>query len=394
MLAPEELEQLMTDLESDRVERTESRDADKVRKTVCALANDLPGHCLSGYLFVGVDKRGTPMGLSITEDLLSALADARSDGQTLPPPRINVMKMIFGDCPVAVVEVLPSDSPPVRYRGQAWVRVGPTQRIATAEEERRLAERSIAAARTFDQQSCPGATLDELIRETFTNDYLPRAVAPETIQANQRNVEEQLASLRFYDARRGRPTHAGILLFGRDPRGFLPGAYVQFVRYDGVGLADPVQNAKAISGNLVTQLQVLDSLLPAQIHEAREPSSGLRHETVPDYPLAAIREFVMNALMHRTYEGTNAPVRLNWFADRVEIQNPGGLYGQVTPQNFEHASDYRNPVLAEAMKVLGFVERFGVGIARAKDALRRNGNAPPEFVFEPTHVLVTVRRRP
>jgi ATP-dependent DNA helicase RecG len=97
--------------------------------------------------------------------------------------------------------------------------------------------------------------------------------------------------------------------------------------------------------------------------------------------------------MHRAYEGTSAPVRINWFTNRVEIQNPGGLYGQVTPQNFERVSDYRNPVIAEAMKGLGYVERFGTGITRANAALNKNGNPPPEFVFEPTYVLVTIRRR-
>jgi ATP-dependent DNA helicase RecG len=97
--------------------------------------------------------------------------------------------------------------------------------------------------------------------------------------------------------------------------------------------------------------------------------------------------------VHRTYDGTNAPVRINWFRDRVEIQNPGGLYGHVTPENYRRVTDYRNPVLAEAMKVLGYVERFGVGIARAEAALRGNGHPPPEFVFEATHVLVTVQGR-
>jgi ATP-dependent DNA helicase RecG len=95
--------------------------------------------------------------------------------------------------------------------------------------------------------------------------------------------------------------------------------------------------------------------------------------------------------MHRTFEGTNAPVRINWFTDRVEIQNPGGLYGSVNPGNFQRMSDYRNPVIAEAMKALGYVERFGTGIARANAALQVNGNPQAEFQFEQSHVLVTLR---
>lgn len=97
--------------------------------------------------------------------------------------------------------------------------------------------------------------------------------------------------------------------------------------------------------------------------------------------------------MHRTYEGTNAPVRVNWFSDRIEVQNPGGLYGQVTTQNYEQVTDYRNPVIAEALKVLGYVDRFGAGIARIQSALSANGNPPADFAFQPTHVSVTIRSR-
>jgi ATP-dependent DNA helicase RecG len=92
----------------------------------------------------------------------------------------------------------------------------------------------------------------------------------------------------------------------------------------------------------------------------------------------------------------NAAVRVTWFDDRIEIANPGGPYGAVTTAGFGKPGmvDYRNPVLAEAMKVLGFVNRFGVGIATARDALQKNGNPELEFSVEPNWVLATVRRRP
>jgi ATP-dependent DNA helicase RecG len=96
--------------------------------------------------------------------------------------------------------------------------------------------------------------------------------------------------------------------------------------------------------------------------------------------------------MHRTYEGTNAPVRFSWFSDRIEILSPGGPYGQVTPENFGRpgVTDYRNPQLAEAMKNLGYVQRFGVGIPIARQELEKNGNPPPNFDADGPHVLVTV----
>lgn len=393
MVSIPELEQLMTDLESDRVERKESlANPEKVRQAICAFANDLPGHQLPGYVFIGVNDQGIPTSLPITDRVLRTLADMRSDGNILPIPSITVQKEILQGVPVAVVEVLPSDTPPVRFKGQVWIRVGPRRAIATLEEERRLTERQVAGVRNFDQRPCAGATLDDLLLEQFRSDYLPRVVEPSVIAQNNRTIEEQLASLRFFDLRRQAPTHAGLLVMGKDPLQFLPGAYIQFVRFEGETLTDAVQDEKRITGNLLTQLLKLDNLLPLQIHTARVPSSGLRHEDRSDYPLFAIRELALNAVMHRTYEATNAPVRINWFANRVEIMNPGGLYGQVTPDNYERVSDYRNPVIAEAMKVLGYVERFGTGIARANAALQANGNPLAEYVFEAAHVLVTIRR--
>ncbi|MBI1790643.1 MAG: putative DNA binding domain-containing protein [Acidobacteria bacterium] len=394
MPTAEQLERLLSDLESDQVERKESLDKEKIRQAICAFANDLPGHGSEGFVFVGVTDSGDPAGLPITERLLITLADMRSDGNILPIPSLTVQKATVKGVDIAVVQVHPSDTPPVRFKGQVWIRVGPRRAIATIEEERRLSERRIAGTRTFDFRPCPGATIDDLVAEPFRGEYLPRIVAADVIAENRRSLEEQLASLRFYDIRGGSPTHAGLLVFGRDPLPFVPGAYIQFVRFDGTTLADPVQDSKEIAGNLATQLSRLDDLLPLQIHSARVASSGLRHKEEPDYPLVAMRELVLNAVMHRTYEGANSPVRINWFTDRVEILNPGGLYGQVTADTYERICDYRNPVIAEAMKVLGYVDRFGTGIARAKAALQRNGNPPVEFVFEPAYVLATVRRRP
>lgn len=395
MSEPSDFATLMADLESDRVERKSSAsDGEKIRQAICAFANDLPHHRKPGYVFVGIDDRGVPTGLPIDDGLLRTLADMRSDGNILPIPTMTVRREPFRGVPVAVIEVHPSISPPVRFRGQTWIRVGPSRRIATWEEERRLTERAVAGSLTFDRRPCLDASRDDLLLGMFESDYLPQLVEAATLVENRRTREEQLASARLFDLSRGVPTNAGVLLVGRDPLQYLPGAYVQFVRFDGKELSDAIQDEKALTGNLLTQLVQLNTLLPLQIHSARGPQEGLKHGDQPDYPVVAIRELVLNAVMHRTYEGTSSPVRINWFHDRVEIQNPGGLYGQVTPENYRRVSDYRNPVLAEAMKVLGYVERFGVGIARADAALAGNGNPPAEFVFEATHVLVTVRSRP
>jgi len=99
----------------------------------------------------------------------------------------------------------------------------------------------------------------------------------------------------------------------------------------------------------------------------------------------------MNAIIHRNYETSHAPVRIAWFRDRVEITNPGGPFGQVRADNFDRVNDYRNPSLASAMKALGFVNRFGRGIGLIQAALHKNGNPAAEFVVDDSSWLVALR---
>jgi ATP-dependent DNA helicase RecG len=392
MLTQEELETLLRDLESDRVERTTSTSkTDKFAEAICAFANDFPNHRQPGYLMLGVNDNGTPSGLEVTDELLKNLAGIRADGNVQPLPAMTVSKYSLAGDDVAVVEVLPSDLPPVKYRGRVWIRVGPRRQVASEQEERLLAERRPALLTTFDARPCQGATPDDLDTRLFEIDYLPNAVAPEIIEENQRSIEHQLAALRFFDIASGQPTNAGILLFGKDPLKWIPGAYIQFTRFHGVDLdSDPIAE-NTLSGDLLTVLKELEQLISVHNSAAPRKETTLRERQLVPYPNTALREFLMNAVMHRWYEGSTAPIRYYWFSDHVEIQSPGGLFGEATPQNFPNQNAYRNPVIAEAMKTLGFVNRFGRGVIRAQSALVKNGNPAATFEFQSTYILVTMK---
>ena len=118
-------------------------------------------------------------------------------------------------------------------------------------------------------------------------------------------------------------------------------------------------------------LSQIDELLRLHVMTAVDITSADREVRHPDYPLAALQQLVRNGIMHRLYEGTNAPLRIYWYADRIEIISPGGPFGQVTPENFGQpgVNDYRNRHLAEAMRCLGYAQHFGVGIQIAREAL-------------------------
>lgn len=396
MINDQDLMKLITDLESDRIERTVSTtDTDKFSIAICAFANDFPNSRLPGYLIIGLNDNGTPSGLNITDQLLITLGAIRSSGNILPLPAMTVQKRVMpdGHSEVAVVEVQPSDLPPVRYKGQVRIRVGPRKAIASETEERILSERRTAFAKTFDVTPCLESSLSDLSLDTFTITYRSNAVAQDIIDENHRDIKEQLASLRFYDLNRDCATFAGIILFGNEPLYWLPGAYVQFIRYDGEDQSSEVITENRFEGDLLTLLREMDSFLPLQIQNKPTDSSSLRETMAHDYPVIALRELLMNAIMHRDYQ-SNAPIRFYWFHDHVEIQSPGGLYGSATPENFPSQNDYRNPIVSEAMKTLGYVNRYGRGVIRAQEALAKNGNPLAEFVFEPTYVLATVRGTP
>ncbi|MDD9969453.1 MAG: putative DNA binding domain-containing protein [Myxococcales bacterium] len=393
-----ELESLLGDIESDRVERKESAASpERIRQAICAFANDLPDSRQPGILFIGVDDGGTPSGAMVTDQLLQNLASMRDDGNILPFPSMDVQKRKVKGHDVAVVIVHPSAAPPVRYKGAVWIRSGPRRGLANPDDERRLNEKRRFRDLPADAKPVDSADLDALDELLFRRKYLPFAVAPEVIEENQRSLEDQLIAARF--AHPGPPvcpTMLGLLAVGRSPTDWIPGAYVQFLRVDGIALGDPVRNQREVRGALPDLLEELEDLVKNNLQSSADLTSGPIEVRIADYPIVALQQIARNAILHRSYENTNAPVRLYWFNDRVEIQNPGGPYGQVTKENFGRpgANDYRNPNLAAVMKELGYVQRFGYGIALARSEMRKNGNPDIEFQVEDAHVAAILRRRP
>jgi ATP-dependent DNA helicase RecG len=308
---------------------------------------------------------------------------------------MTVHKYPFDRGDVIAVEVKPAHFPPVRYKGIIWLQIGPRRAIANEVEERMLVEKRTANITTFDEYPMAQTTIDDLNLVRFKLDYLPRAVDRNLLRNDDRDVQLQLASLRFYDMRSDCPTVAGILAFGNNVRYFFPAAYVQYVKFEGTKVSSRVVAENQFFGDLISVVEDLDRFIRNNIIEkCPVPVTALREELVYNYPQWAIREFLMNALMHRSYEIT-APIKFYQFSDRIEIVNPGGLYGNARPENFPNVSDYRNLIVAEAMRVMGFVNRFNRGIATAQLELSENGNSQAEFDINTFGVFgVIIRERP
>lgn len=380
-LNKEKIQSMLTDLESEQIERTISTtDTDKFAQAICAFSNDLSNTLRNGYLLIGVNDNGSLSGLKATDKLLQSLGGLRSDGNILPQPIMSISVFYYENGDVIVLEIQPSPFPPVRYKGKTWIRVGPRKAVANEMEERILIERRTSNVSTFDIRPALGIGLTEINQKLFTENYLTLAIDSDLLIEDRRELPEKLASLRFFSPNYNAITNAGLLLFGKDPERYIPGAYIQYVKFDGLTEAEDPLNEKKISGNLIRVLTELDSFLEyAIIQQKSVPVTALKEKTQFNFPKWAIRELLMNSIMHRDYE-SNAPIKFYQYQDRIEIINPGGLYGNARPENFPKVNDYRNPVIAEAMKVLGYVNRFNRGIARVKKELVNNGN--PDAIFD------------
>jgi ATP-dependent DNA helicase RecG len=379
-MTKEELYELLQSDESYRIERTISTgNMDKFQEAICAFSNDLPGSGKKGYLLIGVLDDGTISGMKVDDALMKKIAGIRSDGNILPLPVMTVEKFVFPEGDILVVEVTPSFIPPIRYRGRVFVRIGPRKDIATEAEERILYERRTSFMATFDTTPCFSATIDDLDIETFRNKYLAKAISPDILNTDKRSIKEQMGALGMFDLEHNCPTYAAMILFGKHPRRFMPGAYVQFVRFKGETKSSDIDDERQFEDNYCDLLPKLETLLEMSIIKKYPVEvSMLREEMVTNYPYWAIRELLMNACMHRDLQ-SNTPLRIYEYSDRLEIMNAGGLYGNARPENFPTINDYRNPIIAGAMKTLGYVNMYNRGIGQVQDELQHNGNPSAEF---------------
>ena len=405
MITKDEIQELLHSTETYRVERTTSTDErsksrgqarldyalqggrrrepagdmDKFQEAICAFANDLPNSRKNGYLILGAYDNGTLSGLKVTDDLLKKIAAIRSNGNILPIPVMSVDRFQFPEGDLLVAEVSPSDLPPVRYRGRTFIRIGPRRDIATEAEERILAERRMSFMATFDTMPCLAAKLNDVNTDLLRTKYLIPLLGNELVESDTRPIEEQMAVVGMYDTEHQCPTYAAVVLFGYKPRRFMPGLYVQYVCFKGEDVTSEVENEMQLEGNYCELLPRLESLLELSVIKKKPVFvSILREEMVSNYPYQAIRELLLNACMHRDLQ-SNTPLRFYEFANHLEILNAGGLYGNARPENFPSVNDYRNPLVASAMKTLGYVNMFNRGVGQVQTDLKENGNQPAEF---------------
>lgn len=322
-------------------------------KTLVAFANTAGGRIIIGV----VDKTREPVGfdnpLDEEERLCNLIADSIS-------PRLvpNVEMTTVEGKTLLVIEVFLSNARPHYLRSEGpetgvYVRLGSSNRQADRELIGEL-RRSVEGV-SFDELPLPQLSMDDLaidaIRHTF---------------AGTREINEQtLLTLRLLIKEQGKnvPTRGGVLLFGRDRLAHFPDCWVQCGRFIGTDKARIFDHIE-----LDEPLPVLaDSImLFLKKHAMRGADfSEIRRRDVWSIPLEPLREAVINALVHADWSQRGGPVRVAFFDDRIEIENPGILPPGMTVEDMRQGvSKIRNPVIARLFRELKLIEQWGSGVPR------------------------------
>jgi ATP-dependent DNA helicase RecG len=174
------------------------------------------------------------------------------------------------------------------------------------------------------------------------------------------------------------PTHAALLFFAKDPQRFFPEAKVTCLKYRGQTRYDIVDRYEC-KGSLLRQLEETLTFFSRYNAKQIKITGAPRHQEWEDYPTVAIREAVINALIHRDYFYDSSHIYLHIYDGRLELDNPGGLIAGLTLEELGSKAARRNRMLADLMQRAGYIENAGTGILRIREALAKNNNPPPEI---------------
>jgi ATP-dependent DNA helicase RecG len=196
--------------------------------------------------------------------------------------------------------------------------------------------------------------------------------------------------------RNPRPTLAGMLFFGRQPQRFYPSFTITFLHFAGTstGPTDPEApiylDNRNFQGTLPAVIDAARSTLFDKLSK-RAVLEGFVRQDVADYPEFAYREAIVNAISHRDYALDGSFIQVRLFADRLEVQSPGGLGGNLTVENIAYEQYTRNPHIVRLLEDYGYVERRGLGVDQMIHAMRQAGRQPPVFEDRGTSFWVTLR---
>jgi ATP-dependent DNA helicase RecG len=353
---------------------------DDYLKTVCAFANTD-----GGVLYIGVDDGGKAVGVKDIKKLI----------EDLPNKAMNFLAVVVS---VEVGEeggeqfikiTVPKSSAALSYKGKFYTRSGSTtQELKSSALQRLLLK---ANNLSWDEIGVDTADYDDIDKETVAR-FVIRATQHNRLPLgiDSTNIEQLFHNLKLL-TEDGELTRAAVLLFGKDPTRFFRCATFKLGRFRGISSADLIIQ-DLIEGNLFTTFEQVINFLKSKYLLSPISYQGMQRVETLEIPDKAIREAVLNALIHKDYTGRTA-IMLRVYDPTVSIWNEGELE-KLTIEDLsrEHSSYQRNPLIADIFFRAGYIEAWGRGTLTIINEAAKGGLPAPAFEVYQGGLKVTFQR--
>ena len=335
---------------------------DNCLKTICAFANTG-----GGKLFIGIDDEGNPMGVKDAARYLDDIPNKTKDILGITPD-VTVKKKAGKD--IIEVTVAPS-SAPISYHGRFYTRSGSSSVEIKGHALVDLLMRK--SGRSWDGFIEEGATLKDI--DTSAINKFRKLAAKKIPQiAAEKNVQAILQKLNLLE--KGKLRRAAVLLFGKNPKKFYITAYIKIGNF--VSATDLI-STDDIEGNLFDQVDKAIEMLRVKYLLSNITYEGIYRKDNMEYPEEALREAIINAVIHRNYMGAHTQLRID--PDSLNLWNEGGLPPGIAVADLKkwHLSRPRNELLADVFFKAGMIEAWGRGTVKIVDECKKAGLPEPEF---------------
>ena len=371
-----ELKQYVAQGENTTTEFKENFDQEVI-ETAAAFANTS-----GGMILIGVSDRREINGITIGKETLrnwsNRIAQATDPRVVLEIESVDIEKKS-----VVLIHIAESSIKPVSVKGRCYKRVGNSNRVMSPQEISQM--HLNATGQTWDRRLAGNAGSDDIDPKKVQWYLTQREEVRNVARPQDMDVTELLRNIKGSN-REGTPTHAGILFFGNYPQSFLQNAQLRIVRFKGISVTHPVLDRLDCSGALWEMVDAAEEFIRKNIRLLSfRTSRSFQRDDKFEYPLKALREAIINALIHRNYQ-KHSDVRVFIFDTRVEVINPGTFPEGVSPDAPVH--EPVNPILSQFMYDIGFIERYGSGIKMMKRLSKEWGNKAPRYEFHPLETKI------
>lgn len=335
---------------------------DEYLKWLCGFAN-----ANGGKLFIGIDDNGNVAGIDNYRELLEQL-----------PNKFRDILGVFAEVNLQskgnkhfLEIIVPRYDVPISMRGKYYVRTGSTlQELKGPALNEFILKRT---GKTWDDIPEQRATISD-IDETAISQFLKDASkAKRIIVENDISIHNLLEKLRLIED--GKLKRSAIVLFGKDPGKFYPNTAVKIGKF-GESDAD-LKFHEVIEGNLIQMKERIEEMLNAKFFIHPIDFEGMQRVERDEYPVAAVREMILNALVHRNYIGAQTQIRL--YDDHFSVWNDGGLPDGITEEDLKkiHRSKPRSPLIADVCFKGGYIDSWGRGTIKIIESCQEAGLLEP-----------------